>query len=59
MRRALALGYPVTLAADGHTTTDNPILPAAQIVAHHNATLANLGAYGVRASIQDCAAIQF
>lgn len=59
VRRALALGYPLTLAADGHTTTDNQILPAAQIVAHHNATLANLGAYGVRASILACDAIQF
>jgi nicotinamidase-related amidase len=59
VRRALAQGYPVILAADGHTTTDNQVLPATQIVAHHNATLGNLGAYGVRASIRACADITF
>ncbi|GAB4214452.1 MAG: cysteine hydrolase family protein [Roseiflexaceae bacterium] len=40
-RRALSLGYDVVLAADGHTTWDN-VLPAAQIIAHHNATLPDL-----------------
>ncbi|EJN08153.1 cysteine hydrolase family protein [Herbaspirillum sp. YR522] len=59
VRRALALGYPVTLAADGHTTADNAVLAAAQIVAHHHATLANLGAYGVRAGIMAGADIGF
>ncbi|WP_332825532.1 cysteine hydrolase family protein, partial [Ramlibacter sp.] len=34
-RRALALGYPVSLVSDGHTTTDNAVLTAAQITAHH------------------------
>ena len=48
VRAALALGYPVTLVADGHTTLDNSVLSAAQISAHHNATLANLGSYGPR-----------
>jgi nicotinamidase-related amidase len=51
VRRSLALGYPVTLAQDGHTTTDNGVLQAAQIVAHHNATLSRLGSYGVRATL--------
>src|SRR5512140_3106652 len=37
-RRALALGYPVTLVSDGHSTMDNGVLTAAQISAHHNAT---------------------
>lgn len=46
VRAALALGYPVTLVADGHSTVDNGVLSAAQISAHHNATLANLGSYG-------------
>lgn len=59
VRRALALGYPVTLAADGHTTTDNSVLPASQIVAHHNATLANIGAYGVRATVMAVRDISF
>ncbi|MBP0598141.1 cysteine hydrolase [Herbaspirillum sp. LeCh32-8] len=59
VRRALALGYPVTLVEDGHTTIDNGVLQAAQIVAHHNATLANLGAYGVRATVTPARDISF
>lgn len=47
-RRALALGYPVTLIADGHSTLDNEVLSAAQITAHHNATLSNLTSFGPR-----------
>lgn len=37
-RRAFSLGYEVTLAADAHSTYDG-VLPAAQIIAHHNAVL--------------------
>ena len=48
-RRALALGYPVTLVSDGHTTLDNGTLKAAQISAHHNETLANIESFGPRA----------
>lgn len=51
IRRALALGYPVTLIADGHTTMDNSILRAAQIAAHHNDTLANLTSFGPRVTV--------
>lgn len=47
-RRALALGYPVILVADGHTTADNGILTAAQISSHHTLTLANIGSFGPR-----------
>jgi nicotinamidase-related amidase len=47
-RRALALGYPVLLVADGHATLDNGLLSAAQISAHHTATLSELGSYGPR-----------
>lgn len=47
-RRALALGYPVVLVADGHTTMDNSVLSAAQISAHHNETLANITSFGPR-----------
>ncbi len=49
-RRALALGYPVTLVADGHTTLDNAVLTAAQISAHHNVTLSNIFSFGPRAT---------
>jgi nicotinamidase-related amidase len=47
-RRALALGYPVVLVADGHSTVDNEVLSAPQIAAHHNETLANIESFGVR-----------
>ncbi|MGH2558499.1 MAG: cysteine hydrolase family protein [Thermomicrobiales bacterium] len=41
-RRALSLDYDVTLVADAHTTFDTEFLTAAQIIAHHNATLAGI-----------------
>ena len=40
-RAALSRGFDVTLIADGHTT-GNAHLPAEDIIAHHNLTLANL-----------------
>jgi nicotinamidase-related amidase len=55
-RRALALGYPLTLIADGHTTVDNPVLSAAQISAHHNHTLSNITSFGPRATAVPAAA---
>lgn len=48
-RRALALGYPVVLVADGHSTVANGVLTAAQITAHHNVTLSNITSFGPRA----------
>ncbi|MDZ7901916.1 MAG: isochorismatase family protein [Rheinheimera sp.] len=49
-RRALALGFPLQLIADGQrTTVDKPVLSAAQIRRHHNETLANIGSFGPRA----------
>lgn len=50
VRRALALGYPVTLVADGHSTMDSAVLNASAISAHHNHTLVNLASYGPRAT---------
>lgn len=38
-RRAVTMGYDVTLVSDAHTTVDNNRLTAAQIIAHHNALL--------------------
>jgi nicotinamidase-related amidase len=38
-RRAVGLGYDVTLVADGHTAADTDVLTVEQIVAHHNAVL--------------------
>jgi nicotinamidase-related amidase len=47
-RRALALGYPVVLVADGHTSAGNAHLSAPQVIAHHNATLTNISSFGPR-----------
>ncbi len=38
-RRAVSLGYDVTLLADGYMTADQGGLTFAQIIAHHNAVL--------------------
>ena len=51
VRQALALGYEVTLASDAHSTMDNGVITAAQIVAHHNATLANMSSFGPRVAV--------
>ena len=48
-RRALALGYPVVLVEDAHTTEGSPHLNAAQIIRHHNHTLTNIESFGPRA----------
>ncbi len=58
-RRALALGYPVVLVADGHTTVDNAVLSAAQIIQHHNATLANISSFGPRVRLVASARLAF
>lgn len=59
VRRALALGFAVTLAAGAHTTAPNGVLSVPEVVAHHQATLANLGAYGVRATITAACDVAF
>jgi nicotinamidase-related amidase len=43
-RRAVTLGYDVTLVADAHLTRDTPALSAAQIIAHHNLLLEGFAA---------------
>ena len=52
VRRALALGYPLVLASDAHSTLDNHTLTAPQIIAHHNETLSQLSSFGVRAELR-------
>jgi nicotinamidase-related amidase len=49
-RRALALGYPVTLIADAHTSAGNAALTPQQVIQHHNATLTNISSFGPRVS---------
>jgi hypothetical protein len=44
----MALGYPVVLVADAHTTVGNQYLTALQIIGHHNATLTNISSFGPR-----------
>jgi len=48
-RRALALGYPVVLVSDGHTSAGNEAISPQQVIAHHNATLTNISSFGPRA----------
>jgi nicotinamidase-related amidase len=43
VRRSVALGYPVVLVSDAHSTIDQGGRSAAQIVAEHNEALRNLG----------------
>ncbi|MBI1890494.1 MAG: cysteine hydrolase [Burkholderiales bacterium] len=47
-RKALALGYPVVLVADAHTSAGNEALSPQQVIAHHNATLTNISSFGPR-----------
>jgi nicotinamidase-related amidase len=47
-RKALALGYPVVLVADAHTSAGNTAISAQQVIAHHNATLTNISSFGPR-----------
>ncbi len=58
-RRALALGYPVVLVADGHTSAGNSHLSASQVIAHHNATLTNISSFGPRAQSVSAADLRF
>lgn len=58
-RRALALGWPVTLAADAHTTHDKPHLSGAQIRQHHNITLPDISSFGPRATAVPAAQVVF
>lgn len=41
-RAATTHGFDVTVVADGHSTTDNRVLCAEQIIAHHNCNLHGL-----------------
>jgi nicotinamidase-related amidase len=58
-RRAAALGYRVTLAADAHTTHDKPHATAARIRDHENATLADLTSFGPTITAVPADAITF
>ncbi|NER58800.1 cysteine hydrolase [Pseudomonas sp. MAFF212428] len=57
VRRALSLGYDVVLLGDAHTSVDNGVLTAAQIIAHHNATFASMTSFGPRIRVMPVAAL--
>ena len=58
-RRALALGYPVILLEDAHTSAGNKALSAEQVIAHHNATLTNISSFGPRVRTANSVDIRF
>ncbi len=59
VRRALALGFPVTLVADAHTSVGNAAITAIQVIAHHNITLQNISSFGPRVVAVAAAQVQF
>lgn len=58
-RGAVALGYPVVLVSDAHTTMDNGELSAAQISTNLNVALANLDGSAARVTVIAAADLQF
>ncbi|MCX9156016.1 cysteine hydrolase [Niveibacterium sp. 24ML] len=58
-RRAMALGYPVTLVGDAHTTHDKAHASAETIRAHHNATLSSISSFGPRTAVLAADAVVF
>lgn len=59
IRRAAALGYPVLIASDAHTTRDKPHATAVQIREHHNATLPEITSFGSRITAVPSADVVF
>jgi hypothetical protein len=43
--------------ADGHTTSDNNILPPAQVIAHHHRALSQLATDGPRVTVRTASAL--
>ncbi len=48
VRSALALGFPVVLVSDAHTSAGNDLLSPQQVIAHHTITLATIASFGPR-----------
>jgi nicotinamidase-related amidase len=55
VRRAVSLGFDVSLAADGHMTEDSRALRFEQIIAHHNALLDGFDAGSRSVTVRPCA----
>lgn len=58
-RKALAMGYPVVLVSDAHTSAGNAVIGPQQVVAHHNATLTNISSFGPRVTAIAHDAVRF
>jgi nicotinamidase-related amidase len=59
VRRAVSLGYDVTLIADGHMTGDTATFTSSEIIAHHNETLDGFDAGKATVEIRPAAEIDF
>ena len=57
-RRALALGFPVVLVSDGHTSAGNEAISPQQVIAHENATLPNISSFCPRAVLVTSAEVE-
>lgn len=58
-RRAAALGFPVVLVSNAHTTHSKEHASGEEIRAHHNATLPNLTSFGPVIEAQSAEAVSF
>lgn len=58
-RKALALGYPVVLVSDAHTSAGNTAIGPQQVIAHHNATLTNIYSFGPKVTAVAHDRVQF
>jgi len=58
-RRALAIGMPVILVSDAHTSAGNAAITAQQVIAHHNATLTNISSFGPRVQLATSSDLTF
>lgn len=59
IRRGAGLGYEITLVSDAHTTQSKAHADAAQIIAHHTATLSSIKGFGVRIQALHTVAVDF
>jgi len=59
VRRAISLGYDVTLLADGHMTGDSDTLLYTDIMKHHNETLNGFGTDAASVAVKPSAEISF
>ncbi len=59
VRRAVSLGYDVTLIADGHMTADSEHLTYSDIIKHHNETLNGFNAGAATITVKPAADITF